>query len=244
MTPEGTQVYLYLLDFLVVIVEPQHLGGVQPLTAGPEATSAATRETHIVHVVGTAKHHEPVFVVKVCAHASLGIAAVVAQTQVYIGKGAAVHALLQSEVEHGGLFAVVDAGDARQVALFVIGLDFLHDRGGQILHGYLGVASHKLLAVYQYLLDLLAVMGYLAVFVDLHARQLLHQFLDGRAFGCAIGGAIIYKGVFLDRHLECLPYHLGLLEHHGVGLHLHLAEGQVLAVAYHDALHDGLIAYT
>ncbi len=57
--------------------------------------------------------------------------------------------------------------------------------GGEVLHGRLGVAGHKLLAVHEDLLHLLAVDGYLAVVAHLRAGQTLHQFLDGGAFGCA-----------------------------------------------------------
>ena len=86
-------------------------------------------------------------------------------------------------------------------------------------------------------------MRYLAVLVYLYARQPLHQFLYGRALGRAVSRAVIYKGIFLDGHLESLSHHLGLFQQLGVGLHHYLAQRQVLALAYLYMLNDGLVAH-
>ena len=126
---------------------------------------------------------------------------VIAQAQVEIGHIAVVHAFLDGEVEHGLLVAVVDACDARLVALLVIELQALDDGDRDVLQGSLHVAEHELLAVEQDFLHLFSVDGDVAVFIDLGTRNALDEFLDGRPFRRAVGFWVEDDGVLLHHNL-------------------------------------------
>ena len=227
-----------------VEVQAAHLVGRQS-TASTEASTAATAgKSHVVGVVGVHHSHQCPFLSEYGAHDSFGIAVLGSHAEVHVGKGSLVHAGLDAEVEHRFLVAVVDAGDAGQVALLVVGLDVVDDGCRQVFHGRLGVAGHKLLAVEQDFLHLLAVDGDFAVVVDLCARQLLHQFLNHRALGGAVGGGVIDEGVFLQGHLGGLGGHLGALQHDGIGTDDEIAEGNVLAPAHRNVAGQWGIAHT
>ena len=50
---------------------------------------------------------------------------------------AILHSLLDSEVEHGFLFSVINARNTRQVALSIVGLHPINNLGRNILHRHL-----------------------------------------------------------------------------------------------------------
>ena len=244
VVPETAQVYLDLVLDLIVVVHTEHLGSIQSVVAASSATpSACAGESVVVYIVGIAEEHEAVVAVEVGTHQFLAISAVRTYGEVDVGEDTLVHTFLEAEIKHRILLTVVDTGNACQVTLLLVGFHLFHDRRGEILHGYLGVAGHKLLAVHQNLLHLLAVVGNLAVLVDGHAGQALDQFLDGRALGCAERRAIVYKGVFLYRHLHGLSHHLCLFQHDGIGLHHDFAYLQIFLVLDFHMLDDGLVAH-
>ena len=163
--------------------------------------------------------------------------------KVGVGEQSLVHAGFQSEVEHGLLVAVIDTRNASEVALLVISLDTVDDVGGKVLHCCLGVAHHEFLSVHFYLLNFLAVDGYLAVVAHLCARQTLHKFFDGGAFGCAERRGIIYKGVFLERNLGCIGCYGGSLQGYSRRCEHYVADRNIVVVADRHVAVEGLVAY-
>ena len=97
-----------------------------------------------------------------------------------------VHALLHTEVEHGFLFAIINTCHTRLVTLLIVCPHTFYNRGGQILHGCLGVTCHKLLTVNQYLFHLLAVDGDLTRVINLCTREATHEFFHYRSFWSAV----------------------------------------------------------
>ena len=165
---------------------------------------------------------------------------------IHVAKPPAALVLLHLEVEHRLLLAVVDACDARQVRLAVVGFHLLHDVGWQVLEDEFLVVVEKLLAIDENLLHLLAVVGNLAIVVDDDARQLLEQLLNHGAGGKREGGGVIYHGVLNDGHLrqqtcdDSLLHERGILAQEDV-LHLLVAatplevEGKRLRLVAHEA---------
>ena len=226
---------------LVVEVDASHLRGIQSVAPLSEGTAAAA-ESHVVDVVGIAHSHDAHILVEIAAEESAGVTVVVTHTDVSVGHESFIHAGLHAEVEHGLLIAVIDAGDAGEVTLLLIGLHLINNTCGNILQGCLGVAGHKLLTVDQNLLHLLAVDGNLTVVANLCAGQPLHEFLNGGTLRCTVSCSIIYKGVFFQHHLLRLRRHLSALQHNGVGRHLDAAQSDGLFASDPDLLDVSLIA--
>ena len=166
-----------------------------------------------------------------------------AHAEVHVGDESFVHAFLDTEIEHGFLFSVVDARHLGQVALLVVGFDLVDDAGGQVLQSRLGVAGHELLAVYEDLLHFLSVDFDASVVAHLSTRQALHELFDGGAFGCAISRRVVHEGVFLEHHFLSHGGDGGGLEHDGLCVDVYLAHGEVFALAHHDASYCGLVSY-
>ena len=225
MVPPDAGVGFEHTRILVVEVEAQHFRTVQSVSvAASPATATTAWESHVVGVVGTAEEHQSVFVLEDGSHDTLGISAVSANSEVNVAKEASVHAPFQSEVEHGLLIAIVNAGDAREVAFLIICLDAIDDGGRQVLEGGLGIARHEFLAIDEDFLDFLAINLDFTIVVHLGTGKFLHQFLYDRPFGCPIGGCVIDKGVLLDHHLGCHAGGRYGLQHDGVARHGHLPE--------------------
>ena len=178
-----------------------------------------------------------------CCHHSCRITVFGAVAHVGIRKHSLVHSFLQSEVEYCLFVAIVNTCHLSQIALFFIRFYLVNYRGWQILQRCLGVAGHKFLTIHQNLLHFLSVDGNLAVVVNLRSWQSLHQLFHHRTFWCAIGGTIIYKGVFLHRHLHGLCRHLCFLQQYGVRSHCQCAERKVLILGYRNVFICGMIAY-
>ena len=193
MVPAHGAVPLQFVLLLVVEVQRTHLCCLQAVaaTATEAAATATTAKAHVVDIVGIDKGHRAPVVLHHGTHGTTTVAATRANAGIDVGKHTAVHAALQSEVEHRLVVAVVDARHATQVALLVVGFYAVHDRGGQVLDGRLRVAGHELLAVDEDLLHRLAIDLDGAVVVDLGTGQLLHQFLHHRALRGLIGRSII-----------------------------------------------------
>ena len=143
-----------------------------------------------------------------------------------------LHALLDGEVEHGLLFAVVDAGDAGVVALLVVGLELLDELGGQVLQRHLRVVLEVFLAIDHDFGDALAVYLDGAVVVYFCSGKLLDEFLEHGALGQAVGIGIEDEGVGLHLHLSQLGRHLSFLQHLAVLLEGDGAQVDALVVLW------------
>ena len=201
MVPAHRSVPRQCRSVVVVEVGAKHLRRVQSVLAASPRTASAAVRSHIVGVVERSEAHDTYFVLEGSTHKTLRVAVLGAVCKVGIGKHTTVHTLLQTEVEHRLFVAVVNARNLCKVALLVVSLNLVDNACRQILHGSLGVAHHKLLAVHLNLLNLLAVDRNLAVVVNLCAGQTLHQLLNGRAFGCAERRGVIHKCILLKHNL-------------------------------------------
>ena len=145
-----------------------------------------------------------------------------------VAKPSALAILLDAQVQHGALVAVVHTGHTGKVALSLVGLHFVHDFGRQVLQYDVAVGAIEFLAIHQELLYTLSVPGVRAVVVDHDAWQFLHQFLHQCAVLQLEGVGIVHHGVVHHRHLGQLALHdglghdLGILAHQDV-LHTEVA---------------------
>ena len=211
MVPSHRGISLQLVTVVVVQVGTQHLTGIQSATVPPASI--------VLLIVQITHQHKARLVGETAPHTARSIAMVGAARQVDVGHISAIHALLDGEVEHSLLVAVLDACNTGLVALLVIELHILNDAHRQILQSRLHIAQHELLAVEQNLFNLLAVDGDVAVFVDFCSRHSLDEFFDGRTFRCSIGVGVINQRVFPDNNL-CRPTrHHGFLQHDSLWRH-------------------------
>ena len=221
---------------LALVVHPRevatHLLGVGETTAP------------VVGVVGIAKEGHAPGIHEAC-HAEVAQIALLRTIGAFdIALPALAHSLLDGQVQHGLLFAVVDAGDAGVVALAVVGLDLTDHIGLNVLQRHLRVVAEELLLVDQDFLYLLAVDLDGALLGDFSAGELLQQRLEIGTGRDAEGVGIIYKGVGLHLHLRSLRRHQRLAHELRVVLQRDLSHGQ-LAVLLRDfdAAEHGLVAY-
>ena len=126
------------------------------------------------------------------------------------------HTFAHCEVEHRLLFAIVDTGDARIVALTVVGLHLANHLGRQVLERHLRVVAEEFLLVDEDLLNLLAIDFYSTLLRNLSARELLEQSLEVGAFGNAEGIGVVDERVCFHLHLRSTCRHLRFLEHLGI----------------------------
>ena len=225
MVPAHRGIELQTVFLFIVVVDANHLAGVQSISATESTARSTAAKSAVAGIVGVAEEEEAVVAIEISPHSSEAVAALVAHSEVDVGNHTLVHTLLHAEVEHGLLLSVVDARHLGQVALLIVGLDFVDDAGGQVLEGSLCIARHKFLAVNEYFLHLLTVNLDGTVVAHLCTRQSLHKFFHHRPFRCAVGGRVVDEGVLLERHFLCHSRHHGPLQHDGVSPNDHVAHG-------------------
>ena len=162
---------------------------------------------------------------------------------VEVGHVAPVHALLDGEVEHRLLVAVLNAGDTCLVALLVVELHGLDNADGYVLERRLHVAEHELLAVQQNLLHHLAIDRDVAVVVDLGTRYALDKLLNRRALRRAVSIGVIDQRVLLHDDLCGTARYHRLAQHDCVRRHNHFAQLLVLVAPQRHLALDGLETY-
>ena len=202
MIPAYATVNGQLVFLLVVEVQTCHLRRVQTLATTTETTATtATGEAHVVGVVGIG-HEEHLEVV--LHHATEDTASITVfgtGCQVGINHDTLVHTGLNTKIEDGFLFTVLNTGNTSHIALLVVCLDVIDDVCGQILHGCLGIACHELLTVNKDFLHLLTINLNRTIVAHLGTGETTHQLFNNRAFGRTIGSGIINEGVLLDSDL-------------------------------------------
>ena len=189
-----------------------HLAADDAATAAPTA-AASTGESLVVGIVAGADDGKLGMVKETSYHKLARVAVLTAVAHIGVYHPSLLHSALQGEVEHGLLLAVVNSGDARVVALLVVGFQLLNHLGRQILRGHLIVSLEEVLALHQNLAHGLPVDLDVAVVVNLGSRKLLYQFLQRGAFGHTESIRVIYKGIGLHLHLGELGHDLCLGEH-------------------------------
>ena len=244
MVPAEGSIELKLVLQLIVIVGSYHLAGIQTVGTAPESSARTTTESTVAGIVGIGKEHEPVVIIEITSHATHIVAALVAHTQVDVGKHTLVHTFLHTEVEHGLFLAIIDAGYLREITLLIIRLDFVDDAGRQVFQGSLGIARHKLLAIHENLLHFLTINLDGTIVANFSTRQALHQLLNHRTFRCAVSSRIIDEGILLQVHLLSHGSNHGTLQHNRIGTHHHLAHRQILVIRNFDTLYGSLVTYT
>ena len=178
----------------------------------PEAAAAQVGEAHVVGVVRPGQNGHLVVAEEAVDHGSGFVAVVEAVSARHVAEPAVLHALLDGEVDDGLLFAVVNAGEPGQVGLAVNDLQLFDDVDRQVFGGYLGVVGEELLAVDQNLGNLFPGVGYLALAVDLDARQFFQQVFHYRVGLGFVGVGIEFDSIFLDYYLGGFPHDDGLLQ--------------------------------
>ena len=151
--------------------------------------------------------------------------------EVEVGHIAAIHALLDSEVEHRLLVAVFDACDACLVALLVVELHVLDDGDGQVLQRRFRIAEHELLAVDEDFLYLLTVDGDVAILVHLGTGHAFNQLFYRRALRGAISLRTIDQRVFPNDYGCSAPRDDGFLQHHALRRHQQVPQVMILVAA-------------
>ena len=181
-----------------------------------EGRRGKVREAHIVRVIDPAHERELVVVDEPVQHRVHVVPPAAAGPRKGVAEPPLLHAGLHREVDHGLRVAVIEARKHGQIALLLVGLHLVDDLGRQVFGGRLGVVREELLAVDQYLFDLLSVHRHRALSAHLHARHLLQQILKHRPFGHLVrAGAILHRVVF-DLHLHGAGRHDGFSQQHPV----------------------------
>ena len=171
-TIEFQTVFLFIVD-----IDTKHLRGIQSLTlTSPSASTASTRETHIIHIVSTRKEHHLHVILHHSTHTSACITVLSTYGKIDIGHQTAIHTFLDTEVEDSLLLTILDARDTRQIALLIIGTDAFNDVRGQVLQGRLRITRHELLTIDENLLDLLTIDLDSTIVADLSTREALDEF--------------------------------------------------------------------
>ena len=203
----GASAEVYFLGFGGE-VHAHPFAGVQAVVAPPAGASSAAGESLVVDVVHRANDGHLRGAAEVVDHGARRIAVF----------GAGVHLLLHGQVEDGFFFAVVDAGNARQVGLLVIGLQFVDHLDGQVLQGGGYVAAEEFLAVDHHLGYVLSVDFHVSVVVNLGSGQFLHQLFQHGSLRGAVGRRVELYGVFHYLHLGRFGHHHSFGQQDGVGL--------------------------
>ncbi len=176
---------------------------------GPE--DVVDGEVLLADVVEQAEHGEPVDPLE-------GVEGGAAEKAV-VGPVAAVDApelpvavvRLRHEVHRLLPVAVVEAGQARLVALPVGDLDALDGFGGQVAEGRCGVVAEKLLAVYRHAADGFALRLDLSV-LDRDAGHLAHEVFGGGIAVHREGVGAVFERVAAHLHAHLLRFHEQLVE--------------------------------
>ena len=178
MVPAHRTVPRKSCSIIIVEVGAKHLRSIKSIHAtSPDATSATMR-SHIIGIIKRSESHNTHIASESSTHKTLRISVFGAICKVGISKHTTVHTLLQTKVKHRLLITVVNASNLCKVAFLVVSLNLVNNVCWQILHGSLGIAHHKLLAIYLNLLNFLAINRYLAIVIYLGTRQTLHKFLN------------------------------------------------------------------
>ena len=244
MVPAERGIELELVFQLIVVVGAYHLAGIQTVGTAPESSARTTAESTVTGIIGIGKEHKSVVVGEIATHTTHIIAVLVTHTQVDIGNHTLIHPLLHTEVEHGLFLTVINTSHLGEIALLVVCLDLINDAGRQVLQSSLGIARHKLLAVYQDFLHFLTVDLDGTVIADLCTRQTLHEFLNHRTFRCAVGCRIIDEGILLQTHLLSHGGYHGTFQHDSISTNDHIPHCQILVFRNLDALNGRLVTYT
>ena len=199
-------------------VQAKVLASGQAGIAAPARASSAAGEGLVVDVVGTPDERHLRIAPEVVHHAAQRIAVFRAASDVRIAEPSGVHLFLHGQVQDGFFLAVIDAGDAGQVRLLVVGLQLLNHLHGQVLQAGGHVSAEELLAVHQYLGYVFPVDFHVAVIVHLGAGQLLYQLLQRGALGRSVGIRVELHGVFHHLHLWGFGHYDGFGQHDGIRL--------------------------
>ena len=226
-----------------VEVEAHVLAGCDASVAAEARKSllSAVGEAQAVGIVAAGQDGELVAVVEVVGHDIAGIAVVGSIAGVDRAKPSVGHAGLDGEVDHGLVLAVIHSCESCQVALAVDDLQLVDHVGRDVLAGHGGVIGKEFLAVDEYLLDLFAIGGDLAVAAHLHAGQALEQVLNhGIGLGL-VGVGVKLDGVLLDRDGGLHADDGCLLEHDGAGLESHHAHVDIATIVANGHTVRGLV---
>ena len=110
MVPTHTTVYLQLVAIIIVQVQTRHLHGVQTLTTTTEsATATTTWEAHIVGVVGIGHEEHLEVVLHHATEDTASITMLGTGCQIGINHDTLVHTRLNTKIEDGFLFTVLNA---------------------------------------------------------------------------------------------------------------------------------------
>ena len=208
VVPTEAEVHLQLVVVVVVQIGAEHLSGIQSATVPPACV--------LLFIVEIAKQDEASLVGETTGHSPRSIAVLRSSGKVEVSHVATVHALLDTEIEHGLFLTVLDASDACLVTLLVIEFQVLDNAYGNVLQGCLHIAEHELLTVEQDLLHLLAVDGDITILVDLCTGDALDELLYGRTLRCTESLGVVHDGVFADDNLCGTSCDDGLLQHRGL----------------------------
>ena len=238
--PSHASAQLHLVLFLVADVQRTGLRLALSLSVAASPSSASAEVT-VVHVVGVPH--------KRIAHVTKGLHRRQTDAVATVRTDAHVRIRLQTfsdttpcdKLQHEVVVTVVDTRQAAQVALLVVGLHLFHHIRGKVLHHRIVVARHEVPAVQPEALHVLAVDADLAVVVDLRTGQRLHQRLDDRTLGHAVGIGIIHHRIILDDHLRHVGRHHRLFQVGGIGLQCYRAERLGVASRQRHALFCRLV---
>ena len=154
---------------------------------------------------------------EIVCHQVAGVAVVGAVAGVDGAEPAVVHAGLHGEVDYGFVFTIVYTRQAREVALAIDHLEFVHHIGGNIFRRHGGVVGEEIFSVDKDFLDFLAVGGDFSVGAHLDAREALEEIFDHRVGLSLISVGVVFDGVFFDSDRCFNAYDYSLFEQDGVG---------------------------
>ena len=163
----------------------------------------------LVDVVQASEEHSPCAIGEMQAKAFQFVAPVAAVGRTWrtsrldVCRAATVIFTLQDNIHSVFLLALVlDAEVLVLFRLLVIDLDVLHGEVRQILQHHLVLALEEILAVERQVVYLPSVDEYLTVLLQLHARQLLDEAVQHRAFWHVESVGIIDQRITLPYHLN------------------------------------------
>ena len=229
----------------------------------PESPASAAAAAHIAHhiagqvveaavigVVGVQDHAELTLVGEVAeearslvapvVHQSFGGRDVVTDASHHVTERTVHHAALHRKVDHGLLFAVVDAGEFCLLALFVHHLHLVDDIGGDVLAGELRVVKEEGFAAYGDFVDSFAVRGDAAVVAYLDAGKLLQKVFQHVVVGGFERRGVVFYRILLDDDRVAHVGNRRPLKQNGIGCNLEHSKVQILL--YRNCLAESLVA--
>ena len=213
----GTHVAAKLnLAVLVCESETSLLGCDKTTATATESTSAAIGEPLTVEVVGRQNQCILRHIVEVVCHVLEPVAVLCSVAGIGIGEEAVSHALLHLQVEHSLLLAVINACNARKIALLVIELDLVDSIHRDILECHILVCAEEVLSFHKYAVDRLAVKLYGTVILNCHSRVLLYEFFEHRALCHAESRGVIHQCISRSRNGRNFGNHQSFIEQLGI----------------------------